>query len=306
MDWRQLRYFLAIAQEGSVAQASRRLHIAQPALSRHVRSLEEQFGVALFVRKARGVKLTDAGIELHSLAKDVLDAVAKLEQRMAGWKGDLVGELRVGVINNYGWLPIIRRILDELRVEFPGLRIHLQPKMSLEQIIDIRNSSLDVWILTWRSPADEDLDGFPIFSDRWAVGVPRSLAARYHKGAHKLADFANEPFLMFPKESAPPIFDTLMKLFRNAGVEPTVTYTASDISTLIGLVSSGVGSAIMPTSFRRHCSEDVAVFPLNDEFTEFNLEIVWRKGNQNVLLAPFLVAARKVARGTPGAPPILP
>lgn len=306
MDWRQLRYFLAIAQEGSVAQASRRLHIAQPALSRHVRSLEEQFGVPLFVREARGVTLTDAGVEFHSLAADVLEAVARLELRMNGWRNGLVGELRVGVINNYGWLPVIRRVLDELRAEFPGLRVHLRPKMSLEQIADIRNSSLDVGILTWRSPADKDLDGFRIFSDHWAVGIPRSRAARYSNGPHKLEDFADEPFLMFPRECAPPAFDALMKLFRNANLEPAVTHIASDISTILNLVSSGVGSAIVPASFRRHCSEDVQVFPIDDEFTELNLEIVWRTGNENALLAPFLAAARNVADCTSETPPICP
>ncbi|MBN3754378.1 LysR family transcriptional regulator [Paraburkholderia sp. Tr-20389] len=293
MDLRQLRYFLTIAEEGSVAAASRRLHIAQPALSRHMRALEEQIGTELFVRNTRGVTLTDAGVELIACATRAIDSVRDLTDRMASFKMGLSGELNLGIVSNYSWLPILRRVFDKLADIGPGLRVHLQPQMSVDQLENLRKGRLDVGILTWRPKLDPGFQGFPVYHDRWAVVVPRSIASRYAaERAHLLSEFRRESFVMFPRECSPSTFDAVSNLFHGASFAPTLKHTAADMSTMLGLVISGIGCAIVPESYRRHVSDDVTVFSLEDAGTEFDLELVWRRDSSNVLLTRFIEAAR--------------
>ncbi|MBN3856678.1 LysR family transcriptional regulator [Paraburkholderia sp. Ac-20340] len=295
MDLRQLRYFLTIAEEGSVAAASRRLHIAQPALSRHMHALEEGIGTALFLRNTRGVTLTEAGVELIACATRVLDSVRDLTERMSNFKLGLSGELRVGVVSNYSWLPVLQKTFDRLADLGSGLTIHLEPQMSVEQLENLRLGRLDVGILTWRPKLDPGFQGFTVFRDRWAVAVPRSIAARYATDrAHPLRAFCRESFMMFPRECSPSSFDAVSNLFHGASFLPTIKHTVADMSTILGLVISGVACAIVPESYRMQVSEKVTVYSLTDAGTAFELEMVWRLDNSNGLLTRFIEAARSV------------
>jgi len=248
----------------------------------------------LFKRNARGVSLTDAGQELVACAKRVLDSMRDLNDRMLSYKHGFSGELQVGIVGSYSWLPVLRKIFDKLKELGPDLRVHLQPQMSLDQLESIRTSVLDGGILTWRPRLDNEFQGFPIFRDRWAVAVPKSLAVKYTPGTLYLKDFREESFIMFPRNRSPATFDVLSELFDNASFKPTVSQTVADMPTMMGLVSSGIGCAIVPESFKKQAPEDVMVFPFMDKRTSIDLEFVWRSGNTNVLLTRFIDAARSV------------
>lgn len=113
VEVRRIRYFLAVAGHGSVAEAARKLHIAQPALGRQIKDLEEELGVALFQRDARGVGLTLAGKEFATDSRVVMAALNAAKERVAHIAQSTKGTLRIGITPNFGWHP---KILESIRL----------------------------------------------------------------------------------------------------------------------------------------------------------------------------------------------
>lgn len=129
MDLRQLRYFLAIAEAGSITRASSHVGVAQPALSLHIKTMEEELGTPLFIRSKAGVTPTDAGRLLIQRARVILDDLARTEDDIRTLDADPMGEVRIGLpgtISNIIALPLIKAA----RVRYPRIRLNIAEAMS--------------------------------------------------------------------------------------------------------------------------------------------------------------------------------
>src|SRR5471032_3279898 len=122
MELRHLRYFLAVADYGSVAEAARRLHIVQPALSRQIRDLEEELGSDLFHRNAKGVQLTTAGAQFAIDARRVLNDVDSACERFVRIARGQSGALRIGLAPNYSWHPATLKPVHDFKLLIPMSR----------------------------------------------------------------------------------------------------------------------------------------------------------------------------------------
>lgn len=127
MDFRHLRYFLAVVDSGSVAAAARQLHIVQPALSPQIRDLEEELGAALFSRNARGVELTAAGAQFVLDAWRLLIDIESARQRALRVAQGSAGTLRIGVSATYGWHPTILSHINNFRQSHPDISLYVEP-----------------------------------------------------------------------------------------------------------------------------------------------------------------------------------
>ncbi|APW39736.1 hypothetical protein RD110_23125 [Rhodoferax koreense] len=258
---RQLEHFVAVVEAGSFSEAAERSFIAQPALSISIRKLEESVGVPLLLRGTRGVSLTAAGTELLDEARRCLLHAERARQnaRLAAL-GEL-GVVRLGFVGSaiYQLLP---RRLPGFMARHPGVRLEVSEGVTITLLQAMREGRMDVGVI--RLPAD-DVDGFRIIEvekDDIIAVLPRGhrLAERQNI---ELAELADESFVMFSRTQVPRLRGTLFDACRAAGFVPRVVQEATQAFTMVGLVGSGVGVALMPGVIRHFQSEQVRFVPLS-------------------------------------------
>lgn len=177
-DLRRLRFFVAVAKEGSVTRAARSLLIAQPALSQHLRALEEDLGVRLFERGARGMSLTEAGHRLRAEAPGMLEGMRKMLERVAGEVGEPEGEVAVGFGQVVGSM-ILSRFLEAARARLPGVRIAVVELPSARLPDLLRAGELDFALTTASADRLTGLDAVPVLADDMCLIGRRKLAQRW-------------------------------------------------------------------------------------------------------------------------------
>lgn len=288
MDLRQLRYFMAVCQTGSVAAASRVLHIAQPALSRQMAALEDELGASLFVRLPRGMALTRAGEALRVHASQAIADIDAIREQVGLAAAGKAGSLRIGVMPGFSWLPGLGRAIAALAQHSSKASVHIESGLSGKLVEAIKRRELDAAVVGWRSPLDGATTAIKIFSDRMALAMPRSLVDRLGK-VTSLRELTGQEFILFPRASSPSYYDALVRILREAGISIGLLGTeATDSPTIVGLVSSGLGCAIVPLSYQMHCPANVVLQEVEGLDFPFDLELVWRSGATDPLLEAFV------------------
>jgi len=249
VELRQLRYFLVIADEGNFSRAAVRLHISQPPLSTQIKSLEEELGVALFKRTNRGVSLTAAGVVFAEEARVLLTRLenAKAKAVQTG-RGD-IGLLSIGFVSiaDYSILP---PALKAFRTRFPFVEVDLHELTTDAQIRELRAGRLDLGI--GLGPVDEpDLSFEAVLREELLYAVPAGHPAAKSAGRVDLRTLAKENFIVAPRELAPGLYDLILSHCRSFGFAPRITQHARQMQTVIGLVSSGMGVGLVPSSLRK-------------------------------------------------------
>ncbi|WP_281843175.1 LysR family transcriptional regulator [Sinisalibacter aestuarii] len=170
MDLKQLRYFLAIAEEGTLSAAARRLNVAQPALTHHLRNMETELGVELFRRHPRGVALTEAGSLLRQRATLLLSEFERTRDDIRNLEGDPRGEVRLGLpatISEILSVPLILSAQDAL----PGIKLTIAEAMSGFVLDWLKEGLVDIAVLYLRDPSGE-LSSEPLLREELVVVSP--------------------------------------------------------------------------------------------------------------------------------------
>lgn len=226
-----------------------RLHIAQPALSRQVQKLEASLGVLLFKRSKRQVEMTVAGTVFLERTKQLLADLDKAAQDARRASTGEVGALVVGFIHSstYWLLPTI---LDRFRNRYPDVTLELHEMTIREQQDALRRRSIDVGLL--RPPLeDESIETEVILEEQFLLAVAQThrLADRGHV---ILSDVAHEPFILFSSKRSALLRSRSLTLFQEAGFVPNGVQEATQIHTVVGLVSAGIGVALVPRGVAWH------------------------------------------------------
>jgi len=162
MDLRQLRYFVAVAQHGSISLAAQAVYIAQPALTRQIQALEEELGATVFERSARGVRLTEVGKQLLVDANRLLgDAAATVERAQRVGRGE-IGHLSIALPVMLTLRPLLTEVLRIFRHEAPGVSLTLSHLLSDTQLEWLPTGRLDAGFTLFRPPDDPAFEGIPI------------------------------------------------------------------------------------------------------------------------------------------------
>ncbi len=288
MELRQLRYFIAVCAAGSVAGASKVLHIAQPALSRQMAALEDEFGTKLLVRLPRGMALTRAGEALLAHAKVMLAGTDALRTQVGLAAKGKAGSLRIGVMPGYSWLPALGNAIAALSRESPDADVLVKSGLSAWQLDAIKRHELDAGIVAWRSPLDIGIEGVKIYEDRMALAMPAAVARSVGR-IRALSDLAGQEFILFPREGSPSHYDALVRILKAADIPiGRLGAAAADIPTIVGLVSAGLGCAIVPSSYKQHGPANVVIKEIRSLDLRFDLELVWRTDMSDPLLSRFI------------------
>lgn len=294
MDLRQLRYFIAVAEEGSFSRAARRLHVSQPPLSTQVKALEEELEVPLFVRSNRGVALTPAGTAFFQEARGVLARLEQARRNARQAAREDVGTLVVGFVSiaAYGILP---PALKGFRAAFPRVEVQLQELTTDAQVRELRAARLDLGI--GLAPVDEpDLEFERLQREELILAAPSGSAAARGSGPVNLRDLAREEFIVAPRDIAPGLYDLTLGHCRAAGFAPRITQQARQMQTVIGLVSCGMGVALVPASVRNLRRTGVQYRPLRGKPALVELGLLRPRNASLPLREHFAQALRSAAR----------
>ena len=304
MELRQLRYFLAIAEAGNFSRAAERLHVSQPPLSTQMKSLEEELGVRLLKRSNRGVSLTAAGAVFFEETRAALARLehAKSEARRAD-RGDS-GILSVGFVSiaDYGILP---PALKSFRTACPRVDVHLHELTTDAQLRELRAARLDLGI--GLGPVEEtDIEFERILREELVLAAPSSHAASKGEVAVDLRDLSKESFIIPPRDIAPGLYDLTISHCRAAGFAPRITQHARQMQTVIGLVSCGMGFALVPSSVRNLKRAGVKYRRLRGKAAYIDVGILRLRNAQSPLRERFIETLRGAAGRVPAMTSTLP
>lgn len=288
MELRHLRYFLAVGEEQHYGRASRRLRVAQPALSRQIQDLEEEVGFKLFDRLPRGVKLSAAGKLFLDDARRILQEVSKAATRAARVARGQSGTLRVGFTENASWRGVVPESFRRFREQQPDAEFQLQPAASLDQLVAIRSGRLDAGFLNFMPKADPELDQLLVAAQHVELAVPKGHPLKRLKKL-RLRDLTDAPFVWFPRYPNPAFYDRMMHACYVGGLKsPHIVQEGFNEATILSLVSTGLGVGWVLGSARWRCPASVIILPVVDLNVPLTLALAWRRDNTSPLLAKFI------------------
>jgi len=292
-DTRQLRYFVAVAERLHFGRAAAALHISQPPLSRAIRGLEDQLGARLLTRSRRKVELTPEGARLYEEAKRVLDQLERAAREVGAMAAGESGRLRLGFVSlaDYGVLP---GLLKAFKAARPGISLALREMLSPEQAAALGAGELDFGLLL--PPVAGELEHLVVQSEKFVAALPARHAAARRRGRVAMRDLAGEAFVMVPREIAPGLSDIVAGLAARAGFTLQVAQEAIQMQTVVSLVSSGLGVAIVPASIANLGRRGVVYREIADAHPRLDLWLAWRRGGLGAAARDFVAQARRLPR----------
>ena len=291
MDIKQLRYFLAVAQELNFTRAAEKLFMAQPPLSQQIMGLEEELGVALFRRSNRHVELTAAGEALLLHARRVLNAASEAVATVHAVRDGRRGNITVGAVHSaiYTLLP---ETLAAFARSHPDVDVDVREMAIHDQVRALREGVIDLAIL--RGPlADPEFFCEPLYGDPMIAVLPASTALAGQRRV-SLKDLAELRLIAISEQSNRHYSDMVSGMFEKAQCMPQSLQSVTSMHNLLCLVGAGIGFGIVPLSTSAVQLRQVVFRPLVEKTPLFTLTLAWRK-NAVSLIVPELVRAVRAA-----------
>lgn len=284
MEFRQLSYFVAVVETGSISAASRQVHVAQPALTRQIRLLEEDLGTRLVERHARGVRLTVAGRALYEEAVQLLDTRTRIRTRLAALGQGVVGKVSLGVTVTHLWVPEVAGLLRRYRDRYPQVAFEVFPLLSGPQLERLREGSLDAGILYLDSAEQPGLETRRLQHDHLMLAVPAS-SPWAASPPECLADLANADFVWGFRSASPVYYDRVVAHFARLHFAPRVVQYGADNITILSMVAAGLGIAIVPAASSWHPMPGIRFLRLPElDACDMPLWMAWRATNESPAL----------------------
>jgi DNA-binding transcriptional LysR family regulator len=286
MELRHLRYFTAVVQWKGYREASRRLHVAQPAISRTVADLEDELGLKLFSRAKRMAQLTPEGELFYVEAMRTLaQAESAINTAKRAAKGE-VGKLSIGFLGSatYAFLP---ELVRTFKAQYPGVRLTLLELTPLQQEAAFDKGLIDVgFTRTLTAEQNKTFSSRHLYDDPMMAALPASRRVKTKRV--RIADLAKESFVLFHREGYPRLFDTIIGMYNDAGFSPRVECQPTMMQTVLTLVEAGQGISIVPACVRNLRSDGVRFYRLQPDEMRVELVAAWKKESPSVALRAFL------------------
>lgn len=292
IDFRRLRQFVAVAETGNFHRASQRLSLAQPAISRQIKSLEADLGVKLFMRHAKGVQLTEAGKCLLDGARKILDDLNALSTATRRAGSGQPRFLRVAFSEIGSGNGIIPRTISAFQVGDPDIDLDLITMDSTNQILALRHGEIDAGF-TYLAPSDDtELDRLNIESGPILLAIPKThhLASRDKSTVDLISgetifcvsDKVNERFVK-----------SLHTALQAHNVSLKVLAKATSGAEVLSFVSAGIGLGLVSPAMTWHLPPDIAVIPLIDLDMTVSVSLAWRRDNESRPLKSLIDIVKK-------------
>ncbi len=291
MELRHLRYFVAVAEEQNITRAAARLRVSQPPLSRQIRALEDELGVALFERSAKAVRLTEAGRVFLNEARAVLQRAEEARQTVRAAAGGKSGEIHVGYAPSLT-VEILPRTLRAFQEQAPGVRVTLHDLSTEEMLNGLCAGSLQVALMilpsakALRGVSFEALRTYPVCL---AVHPTHPLARARKVG---LQEAARERLIAYSRKDYPEYHERLVALFQPLGLAPQIAEEHDSATSLIAAVEAGRGVAVVPECLACLAGPRLKIRPLVPAPDPFVVGVARRKGTAPEAVEKFIATAR--------------
>jgi DNA-binding transcriptional LysR family regulator len=285
MELRHLRYFVAVAEARSFTRAAREIHVAQPALSVQVRQLEAEVGVALLDRSRRAVALTDAGEVMLAEARRLLAQLEVAVRAVRRTGEGTLGRLAVGFVPSAA-NATLPGLLRSFRQSHPDVRVHLHELAPDALVRDVQAGRLDVGFLYGpfqNAGLEQQAVAREPFVAALPDGHPLSSGATVSVGA-----LADEAFILPARHGLPGLNAQVLAICHAAGFVPRPAHDdVWLVQTIVALVASGSGVALVPASARALGRQGVTYRSLAEAHEPAELIAVWRRAGRSAATAAF-------------------
>ncbi|KAF1053315.1 MAG: HTH-type transcriptional regulator GltC [Stenotrophomonas maltophilia] len=276
---RQLKYFVTTVECGSVAEASRKLYIAQPSISTAIKGLEESFGVQLFIRHhAQGVSLTPSGARFYRKAQELLRMAHEFEQNALADNDVVAGQIDLGCFETVAPL-YLPRLIAGFRERYPGVEIRIHDGEQQELVQGLTAGRFDLAFLY-----EHDLDGTIQTEALMPAQRPYALLPANHRFAQQervsLRDLVLEPMILLGVQPSRTYF---VRIFEELGLTPNIAFSSPSIEMVRGMVGQGFGFSLLVTRPHSECTYDgqkVVMVNIAEPVSASGLVAAWLKRSQ--------------------------
>jgi DNA-binding transcriptional LysR family regulator len=287
MELRHLKYFVAVAEELNFRRAAEVVHVAQPSLSQQIKQLEDELGVALFVRSHHKVTLTVAGKTFYASAQMILREARQAVADARAVEHGEAGRLTLGFVSSAA-ISVLPSLLAFVRSQLPQAEVELKELAPGEQIDALYHGKLDLGLFH-AELKDAAFETAVVSRERLIVALPS--ASRFARNKQiDLREVAGETVIIPARHATPGYFEHARSAFQAAGVMPERIYHTGLLQTGVLLVGAGLGISLVPESFQRVKVQGVVYRPLATAFPtsdlpKIDLIAAWRRDNTSPLLA---------------------
>jgi DNA-binding transcriptional LysR family regulator len=285
MELRHLRYFLAVAEQGSFSAAARTLRVAQSAISEQLANLEQEIAVSLFARSSRKTELTPAGKVFLTDARRTLSAADQAVDHAQQVHRGKAGTLRIGFFAG-GTGVDFPRLIQTFRKQSPDVELSLVEMTSTQQWVALVEDRIDIAFTRRLEPEFRpDLQSVLIQQDPIVAILPKHHPAA--PGPVDVRDLANERFVLSSRETSPAVFDKAIELCSEAGFSPRIASISSVWSSVVLMVQAGEGVSLLPLNEQQFRTRDLAFCPLKAKNAFVEFVMAWSPRRDNALIRSF-------------------
>lgn len=264
MDLKQLSYFTAIVEEGSISAAAKKLHISQPPLSIQMKGLEKELGVLLFERGLRSITLTDAGKLMYQRAGAILDMAAVTKKEIDNLGSSLRGTLRIGMVSSSVTGSTARQ-LSAFGRQYPEVDFQIYEGNTFQMLEGLKTKQIDVALV--RTPFPENGFICRTYNEEYivAAGRPEILTEKMTP-----REIGSRPLILYRRWE-----EAARMAFKKQGISPRIVSVVDNAWTSLQLAKAGMGVAMLPESFVTNVA-DIQAVKVTDDLLKTRLALVKR------------------------------
>ncbi|NLJ50927.1 MAG: LysR family transcriptional regulator [Alcaligenaceae bacterium] len=296
MDLKQVRYFVAVAEERSFTAAAARLHITQPPLSRQIQLLEEYLDVQLLKRDTRPIELTEAGRLFYEQSLQLLKRIEQMQIATTRLGQSYQQQLSIGFVVStmYSGLP---SLIQSFKSAYPNTRLQFLEMTSAEQFEALKSGRIDIGFGRVRM-YDPAISRMVLREERLALAVPYTSPLATSNEPLTLNVLKDKSLIVYPSNSTPSFADYVLNALHDRRILPSETHEVQSVQTALGLVAAGAGYCVMPTGAR--IRSDLH-YRLIDEEEKVSIPIIFshRKKDSSWYIEAFLNQVEKLYEDNP-------
>lgn len=292
MNLQRLEYFLAVAEELHFGRAAKRLHMSQPPLSQQIRLLESELGVTLFHRSTRHVELTDAGTLLHPLARRLVSESEHIKRAMEEFVEGSRGQLRVGFVDSAAYA-VVPRFINLFRDTWSLIDFSLESMSSDQQIRALSRGEIDIGICR-TTGSRQDVRSVELHREPLLLAV--HPGHRYSaRDTVELTELVGERFVGFDRHVSETLHAELRGMLATQGVSYDPSIEATEYSTVLGLVASGLGVAVVPAGVVTFHPPGLTYIKISDSLAWLSLLLIARTDDERSVISKSFAIAERLA-----------
>jgi DNA-binding transcriptional LysR family regulator len=305
MELRHLRYFVAVAESGSITKAAQQLGIQQPPLGQQIRALEAELKVHLFERAPKRVTLSNAGKEFLEDARRILASAKEAVEKVRRFDRGEQGLLTVGFTSSASMHPIAPRILGAFSSAYPLAKVEVEERETYELILALQKSKVDAAFMRFAPHNLPELTSVQLLDEEMVLAVPRDHElARKPRQPVTLKMLADADFVLYRRPDGFGIYDWMIAALAKRGFTPRVTHDVHRMMASINIVAAGAGISFVPASMQSLHQEAVMYRPLApDTLPRLPLYLVHRTDQDLMLVKNFIKVAASIRLNGAGTLP---